>query len=118
MLTIEEITNVNKLPELEADWKKILDLSKCKNLFLTYEWITIWLNHFWKDKPILFLLIKNEKGPIGLAPLLVDKEKEALVFPVNGHTYRPNFIFEGDHEELLKSIFAHLESWENKFMSL
>jgi CelD/BcsL family acetyltransferase involved in cellulose biosynthesis len=108
MLTIEEITNVNKLPELEEVWKKILDLSKCKNLFLTYEWITVWLSHFWKDKPILFLLIKNEKGPVGLAPLLVDREKEALVFPVNGHTYRPNFIFGGDHEELLKGIFAHL----------
>jgi CelD/BcsL family acetyltransferase involved in cellulose biosynthesis len=43
-----------------------------------------------------------------LAPLLVDREKEALVFPVNGHTYRPNFIFGGDHGELLKSTFAHL----------
>jgi CelD/BcsL family acetyltransferase involved in cellulose biosynthesis len=108
MLTIEEITNVNKLPELEEGWKKILDLSMSKNLFLTYEWITLWLNHFWKNKPILFLLLKNEKGPIGLAPLLVDREKEALVFPVNGHTYRPNFIFGGDHEDLLKSLFAYL----------
>jgi len=108
MLAIEEITNVSQLPEIEGDWRKILDLSGCKNLFLTYEWITVWLNHFWKDKPILFLLIKNEKGPVGLAPLLVDGEKEALVFPVNGHTYRPNLIFGGDHTELLKSLFAHL----------
>jgi CelD/BcsL family acetyltransferase involved in cellulose biosynthesis len=108
MLTIEEITNLNKLPELEEVWKKILDLSKCKNLFLTYEWITVWLNHFWKDKPILFLLIKNEKGPVGLAPLLVDREKGVLVFPVNGHSYRPDLIFGGDHEEMLKILFSHL----------
>jgi CelD/BcsL family acetyltransferase involved in cellulose biosynthesis len=108
MLTIEEITNVNKLPELEEVWKKILDVSKCDNVFLTYEWITVWLSHFWKDKPILFLLIKNEKDPIGLVPLLVDGEKEVLMFPVNGHTYRPNLIFGGDHEELLKILFAHL----------
>jgi len=110
MLTIEEITNVNKIPELTEVWKKIIDVSKSENLFLTYEWITIWLNHFWKDKPILFLLIKNEKDPIGIAPLLVDGEKEVLLFPVNGHTYRPNLIFGGDPEELLKVLFSHLRN--------
>ena len=110
MLTIEEIRNVNKIPELTEVWKKIIDVSKCENLFLTYEWITVWLNHFWKDKPILFLLIKNEKGPIGLVPLLMDREKEALVFAANGHTYRPNVIFGGDHEELLKTLFSHLRT--------
>lgn len=110
MLTIEEITNVNKIPELTEVWKKIIDVSKCENLFLTYEWITIWLKHFWKDKPILFLLIKNEKEPIGLAPLLVDGEKEVLLFPVNGHTYRPNLIFGRDREELLKVLFSHLRN--------
>jgi CelD/BcsL family acetyltransferase involved in cellulose biosynthesis len=114
MLTIEEITDVNKLPELEEVWKKILHVSKCENLFLTYEWITVWLNHFWKDKPILFLIIKNEKGPIGLAPLLVDREKEALVFAANGHTYRPNLIFGGDHEELLKTLFSHLRERDRR----
>jgi uncharacterized protein YaiE (UPF0345 family) len=77
---------------------------------LTYEWITVWLNHFWKDKPILFLLIRNEKGPIGLAPLLFDGEKEVLLFPVNGHTYRPNLILGGDREELLKVLFSHLRN--------
>lgn len=108
MLRIEEFTNVNKLPELTEAWRKILDVSKCDNLFLTYEWITVWLNHFWKDKPILFLLIKNDKDPIGLAPLLVDGEKEVLVFPVNGHSYRPDLILGGDHEEMLKILFSHL----------
>jgi CelD/BcsL family acetyltransferase involved in cellulose biosynthesis len=38
----------------------------------------------------------------------VDRGKEAFVFPVNGHTYRPNFIFGGDYEELLKILFSHL----------
>jgi CelD/BcsL family acetyltransferase involved in cellulose biosynthesis len=110
MLAIEEITNVSELPGLREDWKKILDVSKCDNLFLTYEWITVWLNHFWKDKPILFLLIKSEKDPIGLAPLLVDGEKEVLVFPANGHSYRPDLIFGGDHEEMLKILFSHLRN--------
>ena len=114
MLTIEEITHASRLPELEEAWKRILDLSKRKTLFLTYEWITVWLNHFWKDKPILFLLVKNEKGPVAIAPLLVDKEREAFVFPVNGHSYRPNFIWSGDEEDLLKVLFAHLRKRAGK----
>ena len=116
MVTIEEITHISELQKLNHYWQMLIEYSNSDNLFVTYEWISTWLKHFWKNKPILFLLVKNNNNkPIGLAPFLIEQEKDRLIFPINAYSHRPDFVFISNKKETLRIIFGYLKKKFKKF---
>ena len=107
MQQVIEITNSEGLAEIRSEWHALLDNAAFKNPFLTYDWITTWLKHFWKDRPILFLLIRHNGTPFGLAPFLIDKGN-CLIFPCNEHSFMNNFIYLQEKEVFVDAVLEHL----------
>ncbi len=107
MLQVIEITSRESLVDIQADWHSLLENGAFKNPFITYEWTTTWLKHFWKDRPILFLLIRRNGTPLGLAPFLID-ERGRLIFPCNEHSFKRNFICRQEKGLVFDAVLGHL----------
>ena len=43
-------------------------------MFDSYEWVTTWLESFWKDRPIAFLFVRDGRSLAGVLPLLSDSD--------------------------------------------
>ncbi len=114
MLTVTEIANLEQLEAFRQPWQELLDQTDSDNLFLTHEWVYIWLKHFWAPKPLQFLLASENDEPLALAPLLHDTERGEIKFPVNGYSHRPDFLIAKEKERAVRAIFAHLIKNQSK----
>ncbi len=119
MLTIEKISKISDLLGLKDIWNNLLERSDCNISYLTHEWFTAAYEHLDKDKELCVLLIKDDNEVIGLAPLLLSKEK-ILGFPIkrirfinNPNTPYQDFILTEKKEECLQLILQYLKrnSW-------
>ena len=58
---------------LEEDWNNLLSQSKVNSIFLTWEWCSVWWEHF-KDSRQLYVLTAREEDSnaiVGIAPLII-----------------------------------------------
>lgn len=69
MLKITEINRADQFYELEHKWSEVLDKSKDKNPYLTWEYLSTYWKHFGKDKKLRILCIEDEDEIIAIAPL-------------------------------------------------
>jgi hypothetical protein len=69
MLQITEITNPNQFYELKYKWNEILEKSKDKNPYLTWEYTSTFWKHFGQDKKLKILCLADKAGIIAIAPL-------------------------------------------------
>ncbi len=114
-MVVEEITLIQDLEKIKAAWESLLKSSEQNNLFLTYEWISIWLKHFWNNKPISFAIISNGPEPVGLAPFLVDEQEKCYRFPVNDYSHRPDFIIKSDYKEAITTVLNTIKVARHKY---
>jgi CelD/BcsL family acetyltransferase involved in cellulose biosynthesis len=116
MLRVQEVERTSDLARHRDAWNAVVAGSARSDLFQTYEWLTTWLESFWKDKPIAFLLVQRDHALVGLAPLLRDEEgvlwcPRSLVSPINPHVPRSDMLFlDGQQQEGLDAVLAHLRS--------
>jgi CelD/BcsL family acetyltransferase involved in cellulose biosynthesis len=118
--SIERITSAQELSSYQAEWQQLVDSSSGVSVFQTYEWITEWLDCFWKDRPLAFLLVKKNGTPVALAPLLRDESgelwcKRSLVSPVNPHSKHGDLIGPSDGVECLGGLLNFLCSEYGSF---
>ena len=113
MLQVERIDSANKLLSIEKLWNKILEKYAHRDVFLTHEWITNWWQHFGKRKELYILLIKDNSRVIGIAPLMLAKERlgifpvRKLSFLINGHSVRSDFILPEKPREVLQALVGY-----------
>jgi CelD/BcsL family acetyltransferase involved in cellulose biosynthesis len=110
---VEEITGAKRLSQYRDDWQRLAQESTNSDLYQSYEWISTWLDAFWCDKPIAFLIVRNNEEIAGIAPLVPDPAGElwcpgSLVSPVNEHSMRTNILCNGNREEVLSLLLDHL----------
>ena len=113
MLRVEEINDIDALEDYRERWETLLGRSSSSDLFGSYEWLTSWLNAFWRGKPIAFLFVWREERLVGLVPLLQDVAGElwcpkTLTFPVNPQTRRADIVCEGEPDEIVDAALGYL----------
>lgn len=75
-LTIEEINDVEQFRSMRESWDTLLKESPDNNIFLTWEWLFTWWQHYGRDKKLKILLIKQSGELVGIAPLMQSKRRK------------------------------------------
>ncbi|MGH9367535.1 MAG: GNAT family N-acetyltransferase [Thermoanaerobaculia bacterium] len=116
MLTVEEVRRAADLPRYREQWQDLLARSEGALLFQTCEWMTSWLEYYWRDRPLAFLFLRREGRLVGLAPLLEDEEGRfscagSIVLPADGDfAIRGDLLSAGDGAANLDTVFRYLRA--------
>ena len=78
-LSIEEVTDVKEFRQLRESWNTLLRESCDNNIFLTWEWLYIWWQHYGSDKKLRIFLIKEHDKIIGIAPFMQLKYRKGII---------------------------------------
>jgi len=124
---IDCIQTDEALQGLSKEWNRLLNNSRCGNIFITWEWMSSWLEFFKEDAKLYVIAVRDEKEQlVGIAPLKIAQ------FSFHGFSYRQlefigsgngvnadylDFIIEsGKEEEVIKEILAYIrinrEEWD------
>ncbi len=69
-MRIREINNVDEFKSIRGTWDDLLSKDTDKNIFLTWEWLFEWWEHFGDNKKLKILMIEDRGDTIGIMPLL------------------------------------------------
>ena len=94
---VTEIQSPNELVQYRVEWETLLANTLHSSFFDTHEWLSTWLDFFWKDRPIAFLFVRLGGTLIALMPLLSDESGElwcrhSLTLPINPFATRADLI--------------------------
>ena len=68
--SVEHVSDIAGLRRLRPEWNGLLCRSPASSVFLTWEWIATWWEHFGREGDLLILAVRDESGRlVGLAPL-------------------------------------------------
>lgn len=115
MLRVECLEDPDQLFGYLDDWADLHERSPLAEPFNSPEWITSWLEAFWKDRPTAFFFIWNDRQLVGLVPMLEDESGDlwcphSLVNPVNSQGPRASVLLEGEATEpVVESVLGELE---------
>jgi CelD/BcsL family acetyltransferase involved in cellulose biosynthesis len=113
-ISVEAVTNREELAAHEPAWRQFVADSPTAELFSTPEWITSWLDAFWRDRPIEILFARDEGRLVGVAPLVRDETgtlrcRGALALPSDAVAWRGEITQEsGDATATLEALLGHL----------
>jgi CelD/BcsL family acetyltransferase involved in cellulose biosynthesis len=116
VLRITEINESSQLYELKNKWNEVLKNSEDNNVFLTWEFLSTYWKHFGKGKQLKVLLIEDDKGIVGVAPLRQSRYNFGNIVGYNvieplayGGADYTGLIFSVDKsKECLDSVLNHL----------
>jgi CelD/BcsL family acetyltransferase involved in cellulose biosynthesis len=78
-LVIEEINDIEKFRDLKEAWNDLLQKGSDNNIFLTWEWLFIWWQHFGGENKLRIVIIKEAGKIIGIAPLMQKKYRKGFL---------------------------------------
>lgn len=113
MLKVEEVTRAADLEGFRDEWNHLVAQDGGEAFFQSYEWLTAWIDHFWKDRPLAFLFVRRDGELIGLAPLLSDEEGRlgcpgCVTLAANDYALRAGFLGARGGAEILEPVVRHL----------
>ncbi|MCB2223842.1 MAG: GNAT family N-acetyltransferase [Actinobacteria bacterium] len=113
MLTVEAVTDQRRLGPHREEWGRLADAAPEAEVFETPAWITAWLDAYWRERPIMFLFVRDGADLVGMVPLLDDESgrigcRRSFVTPVNPHVRRCGLLHDGRAAEVLGAAMAHL----------
>ena len=116
--SVKVIRNRSELEAFAADWNRLLEKSAQKNVFLTWEWVSNWVDVYIEENALLTLIVFDEGEPVAIAPLHVQTERpirgvnlRVLRFVGSGEVCADHvdMIFAGDRSvDRAKVIWDHL----------
>jgi CelD/BcsL family acetyltransferase involved in cellulose biosynthesis len=112
-LQVCEICEPRDLVQYRAEWEGLLANASHATFFDTYEWLSTWLEFFWQDQRITFLLVRREGAAIALVPLLPDRAGElwcrhTFTLPVNKFATRADVIGNNTTADTLGAVCSYL----------
>lgn len=113
VMHIRLVTKYNDFLNLKDNWNSLLEKSNNPSPFLTFEWVSSWLETF-GDRYKLYILVvhadKAERDLIGIAPLTITKEGifNYLYFIGTGRSDHLGFIVKGNETSFYKAVFNFL----------
>ena len=113
-----KVVEFNDFQSLEYEWSSIMKNNSVNdNIFLTWDWLSTWWQHFGDQRKLLLLAIEDNTEIVGLAPLMISKHKLIKGLNVNKiefigapHTDYHSFIFSKKEKECLTLILNHLDA--------
>lgn len=87
VICVTEINSIDQFLELRDVWNGLLNKCKDKNVYLTWEYLSIFLEHFGKRKKLRILLAQNDSNIIAIAPLRQSRYK--LLGPLSYDVIEP-----------------------------
>ena len=120
MLKIVKI-NHNELENYKDAWQELLLKSKIDNIFLTHDWISLCIRHFFMPQDLLILTVFSGDTLVGIAPLMIKKYKyfglpvKSVCFIGTTISDRMDFILHGNKEEIIELIMGYLMKIKNKW---
>jgi CelD/BcsL family acetyltransferase involved in cellulose biosynthesis len=120
MLRIREINDYDEALELQEQWNEVLDRSRDKNIFLTWEWLSTWWRHYGKKRRLVILLAHEGERIAAIAPLMHSVYRlsglrlRKIEFFAEHIDYR-NFILAEKKAECLRLFLRHLNTldWDS-----
>jgi CelD/BcsL family acetyltransferase involved in cellulose biosynthesis len=113
-LTVEAVTERCEITAREPEWSGFVADSPAAGLFSTPEWVTSWLEAFWKDQPIEFLFAREGDRVVGVAPLVRDPTGRlrchgALALPTDDVAWRGEIVQPCDEScAAVEAMLGHL----------
>ncbi len=127
-LLVERIDSAEGLRRLQPEWNTLQARSRATSVFLTWEWISTWWEHFGRRRPLWLLVAREPAGrAVGLAPLYLQRARlaplvgvRALTFIGAGGPVTPDyldFLADAEHEQavveaLLAWLREHGREWD------
>jgi hypothetical protein len=97
MPQVKEITEIARLSGYREAWGELLRQTRSASYFQSLEWLEAYWTHYGKGKRLRVLIVEDAGQPIGIFPLVVQKERTrvgrlwALTYPLDnwGSFYGP-----------------------------
>lgn len=116
MLTVETIKTFEDFQSLEPLWNTTLQKSDMDMLFLSFEWISCWWQHYGNKKSLFILLVKDEGKLVGIAPLMIQRygfgpfSIRHVCTLTNDQVNRTEFIITENVERVIEHIIKYLRT--------
>lgn len=90
-VSLDVVTSRSELARLQPLWNPLVEASSHPNPFLSWEWITAWLDVLAADDELQVLVVRRSGGDavVGIAPFVVQRR------PVGGPTLWRELVFMG-----------------------
>lgn len=92
-----------------SEWTRLLDLSKANTVFLTPEWQRMWWDHFGSGSQLVLLLLQDDDGPLGLAPLAVQDRTARFLGGTDLFDYHEFIVPEGRQRQFYEALIDYVE---------
>tara|TARA_Y100000996_G_scaffold411438_1_gene395586 strand:+ start:2207 stop:3184 length:978 start_codon:yes stop_codon:yes gene_type:complete len=89
-------------------WNHVLDESTINTIFITPDWQSIWYKRFVSEKPVEIVTIKENDEPLGILPMLIDKNQMTFIGDPNLYDYMDFPIVFGREERFFELGWKHL----------
>jgi len=118
-MEVEIITDKAGFLRLEQFWDPLVTRAGIVNVFLTFGWLATWYDHFGSQQQLLIIVVRDDEGVIGIAPLAITRREgfRRLGSIGAGLADYEDFIIAQDteREALLEAIFLaadRVEGWD------
>lgn len=110
-MKVERIRDPKGFQKIQDVWNILLHSSDQECPFLAHEWISSWWKCFSEDDFLEILLLKDEKGnPVGIAPLMVQKNTLCFIASEEVSDYCDFVVEKGRNEEFFKNVLNHVKT--------
>lgn len=69
-MKMRKINNIDDFRSIKNEWNNLLNASKDRNIFLTWDWNYIWYKHFHANKELSLLIFEDGSEVQGIIPLV------------------------------------------------
>ncbi|MBI4847192.1 MAG: GNAT family N-acetyltransferase [Nitrospirae bacterium] len=101
-MKISAISTFEGLSGIESSWKRIFRESGSANIFLSWEWSSLWLKHFVSDGGIFVLKVEDDGDVVGIAPMIVVRGQ--VCFIGGGLADYTDFLILRDQRKVIAAI--------------
>jgi CelD/BcsL family acetyltransferase involved in cellulose biosynthesis len=125
-LRVREVTTRGELSGLQPQWDEVVQRSGDGSLFVSFDWITTWWDHFDGGRELLVLVAEDDEGIAGIAPFAIGRYRylrislrvlEFIGAPFRGRSLstRLNLIVSRRHEQCLAGFAEAMAGNANRW---
>lgn len=113
-MNVRIVTTDKEFMQLEETWKEIYIQSETDNIFMSWEWCSLWWRHYGQNHKLLVLVVRDEKGISGIAPMMICKGnvltlwKPIIRFIGGDFADYMDFLILRNHDEVIAAIINFL----------
>jgi CelD/BcsL family acetyltransferase involved in cellulose biosynthesis len=114
-LSVEEVSEPSALVRYADEWRGLAEHAPEGGFFLSWEWVSTWLECFRGERPLVILLVREGTRLVGVLPLLQERRgflwrRRCLVGAVNNQSPRAGLLCEGETGLVFRALLDHLRS--------